>query len=241
MAAEQDRQEIAQELRRRLSDEHATFFIGFTIWDDHRGWKRSMTETLSAPRPVRRSVFDSSETRDARVLVDVIECSSAEDAIEGLLDELQANQLASLPEGPRNLGIGSFVHPEGVPPAVFFAHGNLCIRVVSFARESVDVIPWAETVKDKLEQEPFAERSTLRLESEGSRARSGDERPLYYTLPWALGEDGYLKFQVEGATMQRREGRLFVKAARPAKVQIKAYALEPRRETYYGTFNLLFE
>jgi hypothetical protein len=242
MAAEQERQEIAAALRRRISDEHATFFIGFTIWpSDHRGWKQSLSERLSAARPVRRCVLDSPQSRDARVLIDVIECASAEDAIEELLDELQDNQLASLPSGPPNLGIASFVHPSDVPPAVFFAHSNLCIRVISFARQAVDVIPWAEQVRERLEQEPFADRRTMPLESEGTTARRGEERPLYYTLPWALGEDGYLRFQVEGATLLRRGGRLFVKAVRPGTVQIKAYALEPRRETYYGTLALPVE
>jgi hypothetical protein len=242
MAAEQNREEIAQQLHRRISNERATFFIGFTIWpQDYRGWKRSLSERLSAARPVRRSVLDSPETRDARVLVDVIECASAEDAVEALLDELQANQLASLPEGPPNLGIGSFVHPEGVPPAVFFAHSNLCIRVVSFAIKDVDVIPWAEQFRTRLEEEPFADRKTMVLESEGLSARSGGEAPLYYTLPWVLGEDGYLKFQVDGATLVRSDGRLLMRPARPGQVQVKAYALEPGREPYHGTLNLTVE
>jgi len=231
-------------LRQRISEDRAELFLGFSPWpQDASGWSRSIKEKLtSAPgKSMRRTVWDSNDNRDARVLIDVIECPSAAGAIDALLEELAANQLALLPEGPPRLGIASFMHPEGVPPAVFFARGNLCIRVISFARDAVDVVLWAERLNERLSDEPHVERNRIVLESDRESARAGEEVPVFYTLPWALGEDGYLKFRVSGATLVAREGRLFLKASKRGDVQVRAYALEPRREPYAGSLNLTIE
>ena len=231
-------------LRQRISEDRAELFLGFTPWpQDASGWNRSIKEKLaSAPgKSMRRSVWASPDSRNARVLVDIIECSSAADAIEALLEELAANQLARLPEGPPHLGIVSFMHPEGVPPAVFFARGNLCIRVISFARDAVDVIPWAERINRRLSDEPHVERNRLVLESDRKSARVGEEVALFYTLPWALGKDGFLKFLLSGGILVAREGRLFLKASKRGEAQVRAYALEPRREPYAGGLNLTIE
>lgn len=232
-------------LRKRVSEDHVELFLGFTPWpQDASGWNRSIKEKLASPpgKSVRRTVWDSPDTPSARVLIDIIECSSAMSAIDALLEELAANQLARLSEGPPHLGIACFMHPEGAPPAVFFARGNLCIRVISFARSSVDVIPWAERLNERLSEEPRVEGNRIILESDRKSAGVGEEVAVFYTLPWALGDEGFLKFLVSGGTLVAREGRrLFLKASKRGEVQVRAYALEPKREPYGGVLNLTIE
>jgi hypothetical protein len=231
-------------LRQRVSEDHAELFLGFTPWsEDASGWNRSIKEKLaSAPgKSIRRTVWDSQDNRNGRILIDIIECSSAVNAIDALLEELAANQLARLLEGPPHLGIASFMHPEGVPPAVFFARGNLSIRVISFARHAVDVIPWAERLNKRLGEEPRVEQNRLLLESDRKSARTSEEVAVFYKLPWALGEDGFLKFLVSGGILVAREGRLLLKASKRGEAQVRAYALEPGREPYAGALNLSIE
>ena len=231
-------------LRGRISEDRAELFLGFTPWaEDAMGWNRSIKEKLASPpgRFMRRTVWDSPDTRNARVLIDIIECFSASAAIDALLEELAANQLARLSEGPPHLGIACFVHPERVPPAVFFARGNLCIRVISFAHSFVDVIPWAERLNARIGEEPRVERTELVVESNRKSATIGDEVTIYYTLPWALGDDGFIKFVVSGGTLVARDGRLIFKASKRGEAQVRAYALEPHREPHAGALTISIE
>ncbi len=234
----------APALRQRISEDRAELFLGFNPWpQDAPGWNLSIREKLASPlgKSIRRTVWDSQDNRNARVLIDIIECSSAADAIEALLEELAANQLARLPEAAPHLGIASFVHPEGVPPAVFFVRGNICIRVISFARSAVAVIPWAERLNERLSYEPRVEQNRLVLESNRKSVPTGEEAPIFYTLPWVLGEDGFLKFLVSGGILVAREGLLFFKASKRGEAQVRAYALEPGREPHAGVLNLTIE
>jgi len=234
----------ARALRQRISEDRAELFLGFTPWQqDAQGWNLSIREKLASPpgKSIRRTVWDSQDNRNARVLIDIIECSSAADAIEALLEELAANQLARLVEAAPHLGVASFVHPEGVPPAVFFVRGNICIRVISFARSAVAVIPWAERLNERLNNEPRVEQNRLVLESNRKSVATGEEAPIFYTLPWMLGGDGFLKFLGSGGILVAREGRLFFKASKRGEAQIRGYALEPGREPHAGVLNLIIE
>jgi hypothetical protein len=234
----------AHALRQRISEDRAELFLGYIPWpQDALGWNRSLKEKLaSAPgKYIRRTVWDSNDNRDLRALIDIIECSSATDAIDALLEELAGNQLARLPEGPPQLGFASFVHPDGVPPAVFFARGNLCIRVISFARGAVDVISWAGRLNERLSMVPSVERDFLVLETDRKSLRTGEEVAIFYTLPWTLGEEGYLKFLVSGGILVLREGRLFLKSSKRGEVRVRAFALEPGREPYAGVLSLNVE
>src|SRR5258708_39889546 len=95
-------------VRERVSEDHAELFLGFDPWsEDAPGWNRSIKEKL-APAPgksIRRTVWDSQDNRNGRILIDIIECSPAVNAIDALLEDLAANQLARLLEGPPHLGI----------------------------------------------------------------------------------------------------------------------------------------
>ena len=112
------------------------------------GWRLSMAEELrdGDDRPIARVVFDAIEEPAERVLVDVVECPTSRDALDALLERLAGNQLASLPEGPADLGFAAYEHPEGAPPAVFFARDNLCVTVASFGSRSTPVRVWADRV-----------------------------------------------------------------------------------------------
>jgi len=224
-------------LRRRVPVDRAELFLGFTPWpEDTEGRRRSVRESHSEVpgRPLYRTIWDHPEARDARVLIDVAEGSSVEEAVESLIGRLESNQLARLPEGPGGLGIASFVHPEGAPPAAFFARGNLCVSVVSFAGRAVDVLPLAQRLDRRLEERPKVERGILSILPELPRAKVGEAVSLAYTLPWKLGEDGYIKFFVSGGTLTRRERRLFLTGTKAGEVSVEAFVVEPGREPYFG-------
>jgi len=120
------------------------------------GWRTSVVEALrtATDRPWQRVVFDAVETPAMRVLVDVVECSSPDEALDELLERLAGNQLAKLEEGPQGLGFAAFQHPPFAPPAVFFARDNLCISVVSFGSRPVQVLTWAERLVQALAKTP---------------------------------------------------------------------------------------
>lgn len=114
------------------------------------GWRVSLAETLRGTQNViRRAVFDAEDVRQ-RVLVDIEECPSPPAALDALLVRLAGNQLARLDEGPEGLGFVSFQHPPGVPAAVFFAHDNLCVAVVSFGSRAASLVPWLKLLTQAL-------------------------------------------------------------------------------------------
>lgn len=94
-----------------------------------------------------RAVWDLER---GRIALTVTEYGSVQDALNGLADQLEANQAAVVPVGPPDLGEISFVHPPEAPPAVFFVRGNLVIAVYSFSRENVEVVPFARRVDEAM-------------------------------------------------------------------------------------------
>jgi len=224
-------------LQRRIPDDRAEVFLGFRPWEeDLAGWNRSVSQQLTetAARSVLRTIWENPDNRNTRLLIDVIECPSATEAIRALADRLEWNQLAQVPEGPPELGDAAFMHPQGIPPAVFFARGNLCISVASFGSQQTAVIPWAERLNRRLGARPAVERMTISLTADPSTPSVGEEVIITYSLPWKQGEGAYLTFFVVGGTMSRREGRLIFKGIRPGEATIDAFLLEPGRETYAG-------
>ena len=172
------------------------------------------------------------------MLIDVVETASAEAAIAALGERLSWNQLAELPEGPADIGYGSFVHPEGVPPGVFFILGNLCISVVSYARGPVDVLPWAKRLADRLRERPDVSSMSIALEVDRAKAKIGERMNLDYRLPWSRGEDGFTKLFAEGASLSGSDKRIAAVGTRRGKITVEIFSLEPGRETYGGKLNL---
>lgn len=231
-------------LRRQIPEDRAELFLGFVPWAaDAQGWQRSVKQSMSETpeRPVVRTVWDDPEDRDRRVLIDVVECMSAAEALDALTDRLAWNQLARLDEGPTGLGFAAFEHPAGAPPAIYFARGNLCIAISSYGRQPVDTAPWSERLNRRLDDRPSVDRALITLRAERARVKVGQAVNLSYELPWEYGEDGYLKFLLEGGTLVRREDRLILTGTKPGELKVEAYLLEPGRETHAGRLSVTVE
>lgn len=234
------------EILERIPEDRGEFFAGFLPWTEDVGdWTRSARETCAEKgnRILLRTIWDNPEDRDSRVLIDVVECESAADAVEALADRLQGNQLADLPEGPESLGLGSFQHPEVVvPPAVFYVHGNLAITVASFGRTPVGVSEIAMRLDAKLSEHPTAAVASLRaypmLHAE-PQAKPGDEVALRLNLPTRKREDSYLKVFVTGGTIARREGRLVTLAKAAGQIEVEAFLVEPGPEALTATSTII--
>jgi hypothetical protein len=167
-----------------------------------------------------RAVWNLLRSRDARIAVTATEHASVRDALRALAQELEGNQLATLPRGPEEVGEISFVHPPEAPPAIFFVTGNLTIGVFSFGREPVDVLPAARSMDADLRKEPQASR-------EGGIDVFFVEREVHVKPKWE-GPDGYLKV-ISPSSDLRKEGDTITGIA---EQDAHVYYIEPGRETY---------
>jgi hypothetical protein len=232
------------EILQRIPEDRGEFFAGFLPWaEDVEDWTRSARETFAGKgdRTLLRTIWDNPDDSESRVLIDVVECVSAADAVEALGDRLEANQLAEIPEGPEALGLGSFQHPEFAPPALFYVHGNLAITVTSFGRKPVDVSNIAKRLDAKLGERPIAADTFLRaypmLQAQ-LHAKPGDEIVLRLNLP-RKREDSYLKVFVTGGTIVRREGKLVTHSKAAGQIEIEAFLVEPGSEAYAATSTII--
>jgi hypothetical protein len=167
-----------------------------------------------------RAVWNLRKSPDARIAVTATEHASVRDALRALAQELEGNQLATLPRGPEGIGEISFVHPQEAPPAIFFVTGNLTVGVFSFGREFVDVLPAARTVDADLREKPRSAR-------EGGIEVYFGERDVRVKPQWE-GRDGYLKVIAPSSDL-RREGDTITGIA---EGDAHVYYVEPGRETY---------
>jgi len=192
--------------------------IGFKAWavPEERESALAMREQL-APNSTR-AVWDL-RYGQARVAVTATEYTSVRHALKSLADELEQNQLATLPPGPSDVGEISFMHPDGVPPAIFFVRANLTLAVFSFGREPVDILPFARRIDAELRARPKEAR-------DGGVELTYDERGLRASPRWS-GPDGYVKVLAPGSDL-RKEGDAIVGATGEAEV----FYIEPGRETY---------
>lgn len=216
----------------RISTDRAELFLGFVPWqEDCEGWTRSMRELRpeSAECSMTRTIWDDPADRNARVLIDVYECHSVADAVRSLVQMLQGDQLALVPEGPPGIGDVAFMHPPGSSPAVFFVRGNLCLRMASFGRQVVPIAPWAERIDSRLRDRPSSAQSLDFLSGGEQGAKAGEALVLTYELPWRLAEDGYLKIFVEGGTLERANGTLIARAVQPGQIELEAIIAEAGR------------
>jgi hypothetical protein len=225
----------AEEILRRIPRDEGDLFRGASAWaQDLSGWRRSVREELqeAADRRVRRTVWDDPRGSSARILVDVVECPSAAGAVQALLDRLEWNQLVEVPAGPEGLGVASFAHPEGVPPAVFFARANLCVSVASFARRAAEVVPAASAIDRRLVAVPAAGGPSLGVELEpGPR---GGPAELRVTVPFQLGEEGHLRYRARGGTLEIRADKVVLIPVPGAEVEVNVFAEEPGRAAGAG-------
>ena len=234
MANRSGRQPDAEQILRRIPRDEGDLFRGASAWaEDLPGWRRSVREDLQeAPgRILRRTVWDDPKDASARVVVDVVECPSAAAAVSALLDRLEWNQLAEGPAGPEGLGIASFAHPEGVPPAVFFARANLCVSVASFGRRAVPVAPVATALDRRLVAVPAAGPPLAVEAVPGAR---GAPAVVRVDVAFRLGEEGHLRYRVRGGTLEVRGDQVVVIPGAGAEVQVDVFAEEPGRAAAAG-------
>ena len=195
-------------------------FLGFKAWAvaGDPGSELALREQLAAGST--RAVWNLRGSADTRLAITATEHASARDALRALAQELEGNQLATLPRGPAEIGEVSFVHPAGAPPAIFFATGNLTIGVFSFGREVVDVLPTARTVDAELRETPPSAR-------EGGIDVYSMEREVRVQPKWG-GPDGYLKVIAPSSDLRKEGNAITGLADQDARV----YYVEPGRETY---------
>lgn len=225
------------DLLQRIPEDSADFFIGFSPWpEDCENWRRSVNELFDEglSRQLRRTVWDDPEDQQARMMIDVVELPSAERAIEALGEALSWNQLAALPEGPDGLGHVSFIHPEAVPPAVFFVQGNLFVSVSSIGTTELDVTAWGSRLVERLVQRPDGARDAIALGADTDRLRQGEPVALNYTLPSRLGEYGFVKIHADGARLSRDDTGALLAATQNGSITVELFAVEPGRETLSG-------
>ena len=232
------------ELLRRIPDDRAEFFTGFSpSAEDLEGFGLSSREWDSgnAGRSQLRTIWDSPKDRDSRLLIDVFVRTSAADALEALATQLSYNQLDRLPAGPEDLGLVSYIHAEPAPPAVFFVRGNLSIFVASFGRKPLPAIPVARRLSMRLAERPKAERRAVSLAADPPRGKPRQEIVLRYQIPFRIGADGYWKFFVTGGTVLRQQDRLVLVASEPASLRVEAFVIESGREPLFGELSVAIE
>ena len=172
-----------------------------------------------------RAVWDLGENPNTRLAVTINECASLLDALEGIVVILEGNQLADVPRGPDDIGEISFVHPKGAPPAIFFVTANLVVSVFSFARQPVEVIPFARVIDAALRSRPPD------AHDEGIIVKPV-ERGLIATPKWP-GPNGYLKVIAPGSDLRLEDGTIV-----GAKGEVSIYYVEHGRETYRAIVTL---
>lgn len=234
MANQRGRPYESDEIIKRIPVDHGDLFRGVVAWQEDVGaFRRTIRENLeeTSDRIVRRTIWDDPEGNDARVAIDIVECSSATAAVAALMDRLEWNQLAVVPPGPRDLGVASFTHPKGAPPAIFFARDNLCISVLSFARRAVAVQGLAEALDRRLSRTPPAGGPSLPVER-GAPDRGAT--PLRVSLPFPLAEEGYLRYRARGGTLAIRDDQVVAIPVGRAEMQVDVYAIEPGRPAAAG-------
>lgn len=189
-----------------------------------RAWSAAWPETASAD-PLReelevgttRAVHD---VEGGRLALTAREHDSLEDALEGLADTLEANQLAELPRGPDGLGEAAFVHPPQAPPAAFFVRGNLVLSVTSFGAGPVDALPYARRIDAELAERPAEVREDgIEVVEEG--------KTLRVEARWA-GPDAYLKYMAPGGRLRKAEDGVVVEGEPEA---VEVFVVERGRPT----------
>jgi hypothetical protein len=213
----------------------------FAPWrEDCLNWTRERQRRLQETESWRllRMFWGDPEDRDSRVLMEIREAASAPVARECLLDVLAHNQLARLPEGPESVGDVCFVHPEGVPPAVFWVTGNLCLSVLSIGLNPARVLDWGRRLHLRMIDRPPVEARELVLMPEATRMRVNEEQTIRFRPPAVLGEEGYTKFFAVGAELRLEKDGVRIHAVREGEIVVEVLVVEPGRPARAGRVKL---
>ncbi len=164
--------------------------------------------------------------RGSQIVVEVVETRDAEAAMAALAERLSWNQLAQVPDGPKELGLASFAHPKGAAPAIFYVRGNLEIAVMG-AQEGDDVAGIASAIDARLSAAWPPDADAVEVE-DGGRLAVPEQ---------AADPDVFVRVEVQGAgarlddehrTISISGGRGRVRAARIGRPEKSSRGLRLR-------------
>ena len=226
----------AKEILASIPSDRGELFIGYRPAAKPGRWREQFHQTLERQpgRRLSRSVFEIAGSTKGSVVVEMVECASARDAVEDLMETLAENQAAALDPGPESLQPAAFRHPEQAPAGLFFARANLRISIMSQSKASDDVDEWLGLIQQDLDLAPRDARDSLEIRSGDTQ---DDAARLNYKLPWKVGPEGWFKFISKGASIERGEkpGELVLGPSK-AGVTVQGWVLERGRESYKGEF-----
>jgi hypothetical protein len=209
----------------------------FTPWkQDCADWVRERRKLVAEAKSLRllRTIWGNPKEPNSRVLIETREAASAAAARKCLLEVLSQNQYARLPEGPPDLGEVCFTHPDGESPAVFMAVGNLCLSVVSFGLNPVNVADWGRRLHSRIMERPRVARLEFTLTPKKAQMKVKEEQAIRFIFPRAVSDEGYCKFFAAGAELFLMNDELHVRALRKGEVVIEGYIVEPASQPATG-------
>jgi len=209
----------------------------FTPWkQDCADWVRERRMLVPEAKSLRllRIIWANPKEPDSRILIETREAASASAARKSLLEVLGQNQYARLPEGPSDLGEVCFIHPDGASPAVFMVVGNLCLSVVSFGSNPVNVADWGRRLHSRIMERPQVEKPELKLTPKKAEMKVKEEQAIRFTFARAVSDEGYCKFFAEGAELFLMDDELHARALRKGKIVIEGYIVEPAGQPAAG-------
>ena len=213
----------------------SNLFVGYVpAFRDVVDWKHVYrTDRPAAGEAiVRRVILENADNRDERILVDVTETASPEEALHVLRTQVAENSVIVTRELDKMTD--SFQFPTEAPRSKYFLRANLAIWVFSCGRYTTPVQPWVDRIFADLHgPRSGVYDSALRFEP-----IHGSPEHFHYSLKWTLGEWGWFKFEAERGTLTR--GPTNTLSVRPEghPTVVRGWAIEPGRETYQGSITL---
>jgi len=222
------------EILASIPSDRGELFIGYRPVTVPGKWQEQFHQSIDK-KPARyhnRIVFEAVDGTNGNVVVEVVECASARDAVDELMETLDENQAAELRPGPESLQPAAFSNPEQAPAALFFVRGNLRISIMSQSKEHDGVDEWLDLIQQDLNLEPDDTRG--RFEIKPGEAEEKVKR-VNYVFPWKVGPGGWFKFISIGASIERGEqpGDLILGPTN-TEVTVKGWVIERGRESYMG-------
>lgn len=214
----------------------STIFVAFSpAKEDCFGWELCMTcsEKCGEDSRLSRTIWNSPESPDSRVLIDVYVGPSDASARDCLVNILARNHLRIVPTGPDNLGDKSFVYPEVAPRYLCWVRDNLCIVTSSFGKEAVEVIEVAARLDARLVDSYEEADHCLELSVENPIA-VGSESRIRYSLPWQVEDSSFARFVASGAELFLKGESVCLRATTSGEARIAGFASRPGQSPCRG-------
>lgn len=204
--------------------------------EDCMGWNRERDELFaeSGIRRLNRVVWSKPRNKNSRILVDIRETASLEQAQQNLIELLSNNELALLPEGPESLGEISFVHPPGVSPAAFWVTGNLCISVYSLGTTGVPVLDSAGRIHTRIMEKPTGRLKGLSLKPQKKEVALNEDVQISSGPKVPERKEGYIRWFATGGDLFFDGQEVCIRAHRKGDIEIEAFSVDPKAGISYG-------